>query len=238
MKQKLLSWQIVGGVLLSFGILLGFAINSVIVWGDLEATVFTNGINGESSFKNLNCPVIITPKETGTVSVVIKNPVDKMSDRYLRAFITEGYATLVREIKTKISLSPKGKQKVEWKVYPEDAAFERVILFRVYMNAKYPYPSMSGNCGIIKIGIPWLRGDQILAIASGMSLSSFALGAVVINVRGTSKKKKVNSTRNAAYILAVCLFITAVLSYFGFWLLGLMGLTVAIILVGLIIFHR
>jgi len=106
------------------------------------------------------------------------------------------------------------------------------------MNAKYPYPSMSGNCGIIKIGIPWLRGDQILAIASGMSLSSFALGAVVINVRGTSKKKKVNSTRNAAYILAVCLFITAVLSYFGFWLLGLMGLTVAIILVGLIIFHR
>jgi hypothetical protein len=237
MKKKVAIKNLLGGILISLGILIGFIICSVIVWGDLEASVFTSGDNGDSSIKNLSCPVLITPKETGTISVVLKNPADKESDRYLRAFISEGYATLVRETKTKVPLPANGKQKVEWQVFPEDAAFKRVILFRVYVNAKYPYPSMSGNCGIVKIDIPLLSGNQLLTIASLFSLSSLALGVVIWEFGVNSKTNKGRFSRNAVYFLAGILVLSAIFSYFGFWLIGILGLAVAIILVGVIIFR-
>jgi len=238
MKTSKVYLSVMGSALLAMGILLGFIISAVIVWGDLEATVFTNGVKGDKSLSNLNCPVLITPREIGTVSVILKNPANQLSDRYLRAFISEGYASLIRETKTKIPLPPNGSQKVEWKVYPEDAAYKRVILFRVYINAKYPYPSMSGNCGIVKIDIPWLNGNQVLAITSGISLVSMVIGIVLIETRETRTIVKVRSVKNAAYFLAGSLILTSILSYFGFWLLGLIGLAVGIILLGVIIFRR
>ena len=151
MKQKKKLFKVFGGGLLTLGILFGFVLCGLIVWGDLEASIFTNGVNGDSSVKNLKCPVMITSNETGTISVVLKNPAEKDSDRFLRTSVTEGHTTLVRETKTKVPLPANGKQKVEWKIYPEDAAFKRVVLFQVYVSAKYPYPSMSGYCGIIKV---------------------------------------------------------------------------------------
>ena len=237
MKQKDVIKKILGGIFLSVGILTGFIICSVIVWGDIEASVFTSGEKGDSSIKNLRCPILITPKETGTISVVLNNPADKESDRYLRAFVSEGYATLVREIKAKVPLPANGKQKVEWKIYPEDAAFKRVILFRVYVKAKYPYPSMSGNCGIVKIDIPWLSGNQLLGIASLISLSSLAFGAVIWELGVKPTTNKIRFSRNGVYFLAGTLFISALFSYFGLWLIGILGLAVAIILVGVIIFR-
>ena len=238
MKKDKPYLKVIGGSILTVGIVLGFIITAVIVWGDLEASVFTSGINGEKSLKNLNCPVFITPKEIGTVSVVLKNPANKLSDRYLRAYITEGYASLVRETKTKIPLPPNGKQKVEWKVYPEDAAYKRVILFRVYMNAKYPYPSMSGNCGIVKIDIPWLNGNQILIITSSLTLITMILGVVFIELGSQETNSKRDTMKNAIYFLAGSLIFSSVVSYFGMWLVGLLGLAVGIILVGVILFRR
>ena len=237
MTKKDLIKMIFGGIFLSLGILLGFILCGVIVWGDLEASVFTSGGNGDSTQMNLNCPVVITPAETGTISVILKNPADKESDRYLRASVTEGFATLVRETKTKVPLPANGKQKVEWKVYPEDAAFKRVILFRVFVNAKYPYPSMSGYCGIVKINTPWLGGNQLLAIASLISVACLVTGSVIWEIGVKPTTTKARFSRNAVYFLAGILVLSAIVSYFGLWLIGLLGVAVAIILVGVIIFR-
>jgi hypothetical protein len=229
--------KICGGGFLTLGILIGFLLCGLIVWGDLEASVFTNGINGDASIKNLRCPVIITSNETGTVSVWLKNPADKDSDRFLRASVSEGHATLVRETKTKVPLPANGKQKVEWKIYPEDAAFKRVVLFQVYVSAKYPYPSMSGHCGIIKVDIPWLSGNQILALLSVVSVVSMGVGVLMweTGIRPASNKTRVSS--NGIYFLVGTLVATAVFSYLGLWLLGVLGLVVAIIMTGVIIFR-
>jgi hypothetical protein len=230
--------KVAGGIILSVGILLGLLITSLIIWGDLEASVFTNGINGESGLTNLDCPVFITAQETGSVSVVLKNPADKKSDRYVRAFISEGYATLVRETKTKVALPPNGKQKVEWKIYPDDAAYKHVILFRLYVNAKYPYPSMSGNCGILKVDIPWLNGGQILSISSGFALICIFAGVLLLESGEKLENKNIRSAKNAAYFLTGLLVITGLLSYIGFWLFGVLGLAVSLLMVGVIIFRR
>ena len=231
-----------GGLILSLGILLGFFICSLIVWGDLEATLFTNGMNGERRIGNLQCPVLITSHETGTISVVVNNPADRDSDRFLRASISEGYSTLVRESKEKVPLPAKGKKKVEWKIYPEDAAYERIVLFRLYIPSKYPYPSMSGSCGVIKIDLPWLSGNQALAGLSLLGVLFITSGAFILERSFQSEPVALpNQTRtwlNGIYALAGILSISSILSYLGLWLLGVFGLAAAVILACATILRR
>ena len=101
------------------------------IWGDLEASLFTSGLRPDESLSTLRCPVIITASETGTITAELNNPTEKHLERYLIANISEGYASLVREIRTSLPIPPDDKGKVEWKIYPEDAAFDqRVILFQ------------------------------------------------------------------------------------------------------------
>jgi len=230
--------QISGGFILFFAILLSFALSSAIIWGDLEASLFTSGINPDSRLKNLNCPVLITSSEVGTVYTVIKNPTNKDSERYLMAFVSEGYASLVREIRTKVPIPASGKQKVEWKIYPEDAAFERVVLFRVYMNAKYPYPSMGGNCGVIRIDFPWLTGNQIFAALVGITLVSMASGTALWEYGIRPANNKTRNRTNAVYFLLGTLIVAGILGYVGMWVFGIMALAVAVILLGVIVFRR
>jgi len=230
-----------GGLILSLGILLGFLICSIIVWGDLEAVLFTTGMNGEKRIGSLNCPVLITQNETGTISVVVKNPADKDSDRFIRATISEGFATLVRESKEKVPIPAKGKEKVEWKIYPEDAAFERIVLFRLYIPSKYPYPSMSGSCGVIRIDIPWLNGEQVLAGTSVLSLLFFALGMFIfersLRQNSISFPSQARNRINGIYVMVGILVISAFLSYLGLWIVGIFGLAAALILAGVLIFR-
>jgi hypothetical protein len=241
MKTNKKLMKVLGGVFITLGILVGFLICGVIVWGDLEASMFTDGVVGDKAISTLSCPVIITGNETGTISVVVKNKADRDSDRFLRATISEGYATLVREEKTKIPIPANGKQKVEWKIYPEDAAFKSVVLFRVFIPAKYPYPSMSGNCGVVKVNIPWLTGNQVLGLVAVLGLVSLAVGSVM-SESGCRPDvvpipPKTRSRMNATYFLVGSLIAGAALSFFGYWLLGVFALAASTILAGVIIFR-
>lgn len=228
-----------GGTFLALGIVAAFIICGLIVWGDVEATLFTNGINGDRRISSLKCPVLITPHETGTISVVVKNPADKDSDRYLTATISEGFTSLVRESKEKVPIPANGKEKVEWKIYPEDAAFERIVLFRLFIPSKYPYPSMSGSCGVIKIDFPWLNGNQVLLGVSALSAGFLIIGALMfergIHPESGALSVKTRARTNGIYFLAAVLVVSAFLSYIGLWLIGLLGLAAAVILAGVIV---
>jgi hypothetical protein len=96
---------------------------------------------------------------------------------------------------------------------------------------------MSGNCGIVKIDIPWLSGNQIFALASVTSLGFMTLGAVMSEISIRSLKNKNRSRVNAVYFLAGTLVGTAVFGYFGLWILGVLGLGVAAILACVVIFR-
>lgn len=235
--RKNLLWTL-GRLILINGILLGFVLNGIMVWGDLEATLFTSGLSADASIRTLNCPVLITDNETSTISATMKNPTGKEMERYLRAFISEGHSTLVREIKTKVPIDPGGKEEVEWTIYPDDAVYQRVIMFRVFVNAKYPYPSLSGNCGVLRVNLPWLTGDQLLTILVGLTLTCMAAGTVMFEssirtIPGYNQRRL-----NALYVIAGVLLIGSILAYLGLWLLGLGAMVCAVLTVVVVIARR
>ncbi|HBY08395.1 MAG TPA: hypothetical protein DEH22_11610 [Chloroflexi bacterium] len=230
------SFAILGGIIFFLGIILAFGLAGIMVWGDLEGSLFTTGIRSDSSLSSLNCPVIITENETSTISVVLKNPADKALERKMLANITEGYASLVREIHTDLTIPAGGKQKVEWKIKPEDAAFgQRVILFRVYVHPHASHPSLGANCGVVKLGVQGLTGKQIFVASTLLSLSFLAIGAVLIQKSHLPVRSRVCSTANCLYTLAGILIVAGIMSYFGLWALGLVALVVAVLLGGVFI---
>ena len=236
-KQKTL--KKVGGLFLSIGIILGFILTSIMVWGDLEASLFTSGIRADKSLSTLKCPIVITASETGNITAELNNPTQKTIERYLIANISEGYASLVREIRTNLPIPPEEKQKVEWKIYPEDAAFnERVILFRVYINPRHPHPSLGANCGIVRVNVNGITGSQIVASASFIALASIGFGAAMIEHGGHPKKNRTRSTTKNAYALAGVVVGAAIISYMGMWVLGIALLAVALLLLVILITRK
>ena len=236
-KQKILT--IVGGTFFGIGIILGFILASIMVWGDLEASLFTSGNRADKSLATLKCPIVITSSETGYITAELNNPTTKPLERYLIANISEGYASLVREIRTNLPIPPEQKQKVEWKIYPEDAAFrDRVILFRVYINPRYPHPSLGANCGVVRLNVDGITGNQIVSSASFFALVSMGFGAVMVELGSRSSPNRSRNAIRNGYALAGVLIGAAIISYMGVWVLGFTLLAVSLLMVVILVTRK
>jgi len=234
MTSKKSIYQFAGTLIYALGLLGGALLATIIVWGDLEGTLFTSGLNAEKPLRTLNCPAIITPNETSQISVVLKNPSDKEMRRFTRAYITEGYVSLVREIKEEVFIPVGEKRQITWDIQADDAAYGRIVLFRVYINAWYPYPSLGANCGVMRVDVPLLTGSQVFIL---LVVSSILLLIVGAWMRNLNKPTTIafETTTNSLYALAVTLAITILIGYWGFWVFGVLGLACALLLTGIII---
>lgn len=224
-----------GTLAFSVGIVLAFILLSLMVWGDLEASLFSSSLDAAKSLGSLRCPVFMSPNETGLITARFNNPTDLDWERYSRVFISEGFVSLMREIKRPIPVPAGGTQTVEWEVYPEDAAYDRIIFFRIYVNAKYPYPSLGGSCGIIMMDAGNLTGRQLFISFLVFSIALTALGLIIWKSKlDRSDPHFLNKVRSR-YALTIILSLGIVIAYFGSWVIALLFLTVALLMIGIII---
>ena len=231
-------FKFIGTLFFSIGILAGFFLLGIIVWGDLEASLFSSSLDADKSLSSLRCPVFLAPTETGFITAQFKNPTEKDFERYTRAFISEGFVSLMREIKMPVPVPSGGKETAVWKVYPEDAAYDRIIFFRVYVNAKHPYPSLGGSCGIIMMDLWGLTGQQILVSFVAFILILIALGILIWRKNSDPSDLTFHNNLNPRYALTLILLVGTPIGYFGAWVIALMFLAIAVLLVGIIIGRR
>jgi hypothetical protein len=230
-KNKLL--RLASLLIFSVGILIGMAIAGGIIWGDLEASIFDSSIKPKSPL-SLSCPVAITTHEVGKISATLKNPVEREKKFYVRAHISDGYVSLKREINQQIPVAPGGKEKVSWEIYPEDAAYNRIILFRAYVNPSYPVPSQGNFCGVILLDFPLLSGTQIFILMLGLSLACIIGGSVIWRKVNQPMNKDLQSFTNAMYALAIIIFSTIFVGFLGIWVLGILLFASSILMIGII----
>jgi len=221
-------------LLFSIGIILSIAIAGGIIWGDLEASLFDSSIRTKNSLR-LSCPVAITSNEVGTVSVTLKNPIDREKTFNVRAHISEGFVTLKREINQQVQVVPEGKEKISWEIYPKDAAYGRIVLFRVFINASYPVPTQGNSCGVLFFDIPWLTGTQLFILLLGLSIGCIILGKVIWRKLTPKNDDTGQGIHNATNILVLIIYVAIILGFFGFWILGLLVFVASILMLGAII---
>jgi hypothetical protein len=183
----------------------------------------------------MRCPTLIASFEPGTVTATIKNPTDREVQRYVRAWISEGYVTLIRETRHEVPLAPRESETLQWTVTTDDAVFGRLILVRIHLNPLYPHPSREGSCGILVLDQPYLTGRQILVLSWAASLIGMTAGLglwVVGNPPLSGRRFNLTAAMGA---LAVVVLVGMVVSALAWWVLGLVVLVVAILLTGAII---
>ncbi len=235
MKSRNKAISIPGLFIFSIGVLLGLALFASAVWGDLEAFLFDSSMGADARLTSLRCPVILGKTETGVVRATVSNPLDRPSDRRIRTHISEGYITLMREIKTQLSIDPGDRQQAEWGVTADDAVYGRLILVRVYLFARYPLPSRSGSCGILVLDLFNLPGNLIFALAMAASLLSMGIGLGLWTAGNQPLGGRIRNATSAMVVLAVIVLAGMLAMLLAWWQVGLILLVIAILLSGAVL---
>jgi hypothetical protein len=226
-----------GVLLFALGVLVGLAMMGGAVWGDLEASLFQSARRGGSGLPGLRCPVILGTSEAGTVSAKLRNPLDRPVEFNVRTYISEGYVSLMREEKTRLPLEPGEKERLEWPVTPDDAAYGRLILARVRVLGQYPLPERQAACGILVLDTGLLSGGQVVALAVLASLLGMGAGAGLwIAVSRPVAGRRLEAVR-AMGALAASVGVGLVVSLLGLWVVGVVMGAATVLLAGAILGH-
>jgi len=224
-----------GVLLFALGLLLGLALFGATIWADFEAVLFNPGLSYEAPLRSLRCPAMITTSETGSVTASLTNPLDRSTERYVQAHITDGYVTLMREVNKSVPLAPGEKRQLEWAVTADDAAFDRFILVKVVLRGRYPRPSRQGTCGILVVDVPLLSGRQVFSLIFTVSLLGMAAGYVLWLRASQPLDDRGRQMTRAMVTLAGSVVLGTIIGWLGLWLLGFFLFLVALLGIGVVI---
>ena len=227
--------RVLSVVLFSIGALLGVVLVGITVWADFEAILFDPGIREDTRLRSLRCPVMITSEETGVIRARVKNTLDRPTDLFIRAHISHGYVTLMREVNSKLTLEAGEAEEVTWEINQDDAAFGSLVLFKVTVKGGYPLPTRQGTCGVLVIDAPYLKGGQIFGLALALSLIGMITGGVLWVIHNPDMLGLEVQLTRAMGFLSVTIVMGLLVSLVGWWLLGALFLVTILLAIGVII---
>jgi len=103
------------------GILLELSLSSGVVWAQVDASFYGTPTN-EVGLK-LNCPIMLSPSESGVVSATITNTLNEEVLPVVTAEISGTQST-----RQTLSLAPRETQVLQWPVDPFNVIYGRLIL--------------------------------------------------------------------------------------------------------------
>ena len=217
-------------VLFSIGIATGMFFYGFSFWADFEASLFDAGLEGDAGLSNLHCPLFLGKNETGEIYLKIKNPLARAIAPRIRAHISDGFVSMMREINSQPSLSQGESQTLEWDITSNDAVWNRFILVRVYQFPVYPEPSRSATCGIVLASLP-LPGVLITGLLVAVSLLGMGSGVWLYRYTNRPLKDRQRSTMIAMTILGTTVTIGIVAALLGQLLVTMLLTIISVLLV-------
>jgi hypothetical protein len=182
--------QTLGLMLFIFSMLLGFGLNALAVysdlesmsfWGNPEGTSFDSTLEMDGRLGSLRCPVILSIQESKWIKITVKNPTDHAITPAIQASISDPTQldNILRD-KQELTLEPGGKVELTWQVGKENRLFNRVVYVRVFLFRSIHYPpSITRNCGIVMADFGDLTGNQIVGLVFSASLGGMLLGILL-----------------------------------------------------------
>ena len=175
MKLRSLLLSLLGALLFLSGVLIGLSLSAVVVWGESEARIYTS-YNGERRLK-VQCPLMLSPVESGVVSADIINPSDEEIKPVVSVEVS--HTKIPRKESQTLTLAPSGSGTVQWSVDPSDVIFERLILVNILQSRYRDNPSRLGSCGIFIFSLFGLPGVQTFALVFAISLAAMLSGSAL-----------------------------------------------------------
>ncbi len=165
-------------ILFAAGILSGLILILLTTWADQEASLFELTSAYDKNLSSLRCPLMIARDEESSISVTVKNPSTYTVNPLTTAHITSGYILLINEFIENPSLPPEGEVFFSWPIESADAAYNTLVLARVFVERSYPLPSRTNSCGVLVLPFGGIPGKAVSAFLMLLSLAGMILGLV------------------------------------------------------------
>ena len=172
---KRLAISLISGSIFLAGILFILFLSGGVLWGEIEARTYTPQIGDEGL--GINCPFVLSPSETGTISAAITNTVDEETSPVVTAEISRSDGQ--QQLSQTLSLAPHEKRTLQWTVEPSEIIYGRLILVNILQSRYRDLPSRQGACGILVLSLFSLTGLQAFSLLLFTGLTSLLLGAAI-----------------------------------------------------------
>jgi hypothetical protein len=224
-------------VLFSLGLLIGLFLWTGSVWADLEGYMFQPATHAKKSEFNLQCPTLITTSDFGIISIGIENPYDKDVKKVVRGYKSLGYVIYIASDETNLELKPGESEVIHWYIYPEDAAWERFVLFRVNIISSRGIGLTTASCGVMVINVPFLKSNQFFLLALLLGILLIGTGIFLMYKSSLIQRRKDFYFERLMLALTIILIIGSLLAFFDQWIIGGMILVAMYLFLMVIISH-
>jgi len=201
-------------------------------WGYPEAMAYDSSLTREARLSGVRCPILLTPGETGSVTIDVRNPNDYPIKAWVSTHISMPgmFENMARDL-TSAALAPGERSTLRWVVSEENVIRNRMILVRAFLRLtdRHP-PSRTSHCGIVVLDLWGLPSSvvMILALVGGHLLQAFGIWSLW---QGRMKMgKKDDFLRNILIALSIFSIIMTMGSLLHSWVIGLISLLLALLL--------
>lgn len=215
MNLKRILSTVIGIFLFVSGIIISLILSGNLLWGELEARLYTQQ-SGEANL-DIQCPLMIAPKEVATISAVITNTLTYRDTKpQVNAYISNEED--VRVVSKTLELAPLESAPLQWTVDKSDVVFERLILINILQRPYGELISRQGTCSILLFNLFGLSGSQTLTmlVITSILCSLFGAGFLVfLNYPFTNFTKKVVQINTVFLCLVLAGLLNALLRFWG-----------------------
>jgi len=226
----------VGLVLYVLGIAVLMFILTITAWSDVEALNIDISVIRRGSLSSLRCPIFITPKETSTVSLKVNNPNDFTIRPQVTTLITRSTLSLLNREVTFLEIQPGETQLVTREIDSKDSVFDRLVLIKAIVNNPFPMKDVHNICGVMVVNINFLSGNQLSTIFMALSILLTVIGLILYTAGKRPFKKKFKMQLNIKLFLAILIFLSIVISNYGYFIIGLVGFFIATMTIIVVLF--
>ncbi len=182
---------IFGSLLFISGLAIGLVFSGLALWVNLEGMAFwgypesiayDSSLTKEAKIGRLDCPILLTDGETGTIRLPISNTIDSPTTAWIKAHLSMPgrVENMVRRLRS-VELAPGEESEMRWLVTTDNTIYGRMILVRVFLQlTEFHPPAQTQHCGIISANLWGLSSTQILTVTVGSSLLLILGGAYII----------------------------------------------------------
>ncbi len=237
MKNRNKAFRTLSVGLYAIGVVLAMALSMGGIWADLEASMFDRAMDADGRLSSFRCPTIMTVDRPTAVRATLSNPFDRPIEHNIRVHISVGRLTYMREERATVSLASGERQRLEWPISVEDAAYGSIVLVRAYLFPKYPQPDRNLSCGVLVLDVPFLTGGQLVALVITLSVLAMGGGLAIWYTQNQPLIGRDMRIATALAILAFVVLATVALTLAEFWIPALGALIISLLMIGGITTH-
>jgi hypothetical protein len=178
MNNQSRAFRLLPGVFLYLGgIAVSLALSVVMLWGEMEARLYTQQTGDETL--HIECPLAIAPWESAAIHTVVTNTLTDQATkpRVNALFSHEKEARLITET---LELGPLESRALQWEVDSANIVFDRVILVNILQRLYRDLPSRQGACSILVYSLFGLTGRNTIILLVSMGVLGSLSGAALL----------------------------------------------------------